>query len=218
MKAYVITIYGLPISESGATACIQSGRSHGLDIERFRAVNRYEAEQEMRAAGLFIDRTRYCRISDDPIVDRNKTPIGRWSLTTPEIGCLMSHFRIWQETANSGQPRAVFEHDALVVRPIPESVEDGKCFSLRNEPYLTTPGYIITPRSARAVIRHAELHGIQPSDEILWRSALTPNDVILPERSHIEVHDGGISTIQFWKADDTHAHIAEEDPWLDFRP
>ena len=70
MIGYVITISGLPHSEKGAARCIASGRRHGVEIEVFPAINRYQAEAVMHDLGLRPNPAVYSHISDAPIGDR----------------------------------------------------------------------------------------------------------------------------------------------------
>ena len=218
MKAFVITIFGLPHSERGAEALLDSARTHGVDVERFTATTRYDAEAAMRDADLSFDRQFFDRISDEPIGDRDKTPKGHWHLTTPEIGCFMSHYRLWQVCSAENAPVVIFEHDVRLVAPLPPLIPGMLALSFESAAMVSSAGYIMTPAGADILLRMATQHGIRPADEMVWRSPYLAGRRLYCDPSIIEHRDGGVSTIQFSRNDEVHIALQKSDPWDDYVP
>ena len=218
MKAFVIAIIGLPHSERGAETCIASAKQYDLNVELFPATTRYETEAALRDEGLTLNRRIYERISDDPIGDRDKTEPGRWHLTTPEIGCFLSHYGLWKRSVMLNEPVMVFEHDARLIAPPPALFPTILALSFNSSAYGGAAGYIISPAGARIMIREAGENGIQPADEMLWRTALHRRQLAFCDPPVIVNDDGGVSTIQFTRNDLVHAAIQKSDPWNDYVP
>lgn len=218
MRAFVIAIIGLPHSERGAKTCIASAKQYDLDVELVPATTRYEAETALRVEGLALNRRRYDRISDEPIGDRDKTEAGRWHLTTPEIGCFLSHYGLWKRSVALNEPVVVFEHDVRLIAPPPTLIPTILALSFNSSEYGGTGGYIISPAGARILIGEAGANGIQPADELLWRSALNPRQLAFCDPPVIVYDDDGLSTIQFTRSDRVHAEIRKSDPWGDYVP
>ncbi len=218
MKAFVIAIIGLPLSERGASRCIEAAKQFDLNVELFPATTRYEAESALRAEGLTIDRRVYDRISDEPIGDRDKVKKGRWHLTTPEVGCFLSHYHLWKRSSDLDEPVIVFEHDVWPIARPPSMIPTVLALSLEAFGRSRTIGYIIAPAGARILIEEAKKGGIQPSDEMLWRTALLPRQMAYCNPSVIAFEDRRISTIQFTRSDQIHEEIEKIDPWDDYVP
>jgi GR25 family glycosyltransferase involved in LPS biosynthesis len=217
MIGHVITIFGLPHSENGATRCIETGHRHGITVEAFPAVNRYSAEKLMHEMGLFPNSDAYSQISDDPIDERTAKQKGEWHLTRPELGCALSHYLIWCKAARSAEPTLVLEHDTILVAPIPEMPPGALAVNYDASRAPGTVGYLLTPAAANLAVAHTRRKGIEPSDELLWRSALRGLPVHQEQRPVVSIDDNGISTIQWTRSDAEHDHIVKQDPWADFR-
>lgn len=217
MEAFVITINGLRLSEDGAKNCIRSGRTFGVDVKVFPATDRYQAMEEMNRHGLHINQSIYRAVSDDPVGDRGNIPMGSWWLTTPELGCVLSHFRLWLQCIRSKSPIIILEHDAVWIEALPKLPFRVLAMNLQHEPtFPSTGAYVITPRAARLAVKQSRKRGLQPADELLWRAALKGRHVAPATPAAVRVDDGGISTIQYSKRDSVHKHLADIDPWQDF--
>lgn len=216
MKAFVITIAGLALSETGADRCIRSGWDFGVKTQRFPATNRYQAEEVMRQHGLDINHRIYQSISDRPVGDRGTIPQGEWWLTTPEIGCAMSHLRLWLTCIEINEPLLILEHDVVWVAPLPPLPSRAIAMDLHPTTFPTTAAYVITPRAAKKGVEEMRNRGVQPSDEVLWRTALRNQRIVALNPPVVRVEDKGISTIQFSKCDRVHTHLAVINPWQDF--
>lgn len=220
MIGYVITILGLPHSETGAARCIESGHRHGIEIEVFPAVNRYNAEKVMQELGLFPNSATYSQISDDPVGDRSTKDKGQWHLTKPELGCALSHYLIWCKAARASEPTLVLEHDAMLVAAIPEMPANVLAVNHVNYDVSLEPGtvgYTITPTAANLAIANTKRMGVEPSDELLWRSALKGLPVHQQQPPSVTIEDNGVSTIQWTRSDKLHERIVKQDPWAGFR-
>jgi len=216
MKSYVITLFGLPLSETRARRCITSGEVHGLKIGHFPAISRYEAVAAMEQAGLKLNRRIYAFISDQPIGDRSRVPRGKWHLTTPELGCFMSHFSLWQRCIQLDQPIVILEHDVILTAAVPEIPPRALALNLYRTEEASTVAYVLSPRAARLAVKETRRRGIQPADELLWRAALRSRPTAMCPESLVRHEDGGISTIQFTRRDERHEGVSDTDPWQEF--
>jgi len=217
MIGQVITIFGLPLSEEGAARCIETGHRHGVTVETFAAVNKYRAEKLMHDMGLFPNPDTYSRICDDPIGDRATQQKGQWHLTSPELGCALSHYLIWCKAAAANEPTLVLEHDTILVAPLPEMPAEALAVNYDASKAPGTAGYLLTPTAANLAVAQTRRRGVEPSDELLWRSALRGLPVHQEQRPVISTDNSGISTIQWTRSDTIHSHVVKQDPWADFQ-
>ncbi len=215
MKAWVIAIRGLPFSEQLAARCIRSAAEFGQLVRCFPAVDRYAAPAAMTLAELQLNRRIYASISDVPVGDRDTIPRGNWWLTTPELGCFMSHFNLWKRCVDLNEPILVLEHDAVVLAPVPVLPEGTVALELcrMDQAIANTAAYIISPAAAKLALAEAFRHGIQPVDELLWRTALKRQPTGSVAFAVVRHESGGISTIQFSRNDTTHRFVADKNPW-----
>ena len=106
LKAFVISIpYKRGVNESisrlsneAADICIDSGKRFGVDIEKFSGTTYVEAQDTSKQFGLF--------------------PAEGNQLSPAELGCFLSHYRLWQVCCELNQPVIVLEHDAKLVHTI----------------------------------------------------------------------------------------------------
>jgi hypothetical protein len=217
-NAFVIKIVGLPLSERSAARCIERARAYGLEVEPFPATTRYAAESTLRAEGLSLNRRIYAHISDDPIGDRDMVAVGRWHITTPEIGCAMSHYRLWKLCMEIDEPVIVLEHDVWLVAPPPPLVPGFLALSFHNSAMGGTLGYIITPQGARMAIAAARKEGIQPADELLFRATFRERQAAYCDPAVVAYDETEPSTIQFTRSDRIHRRTPKIDPWVEYVP
>jgi len=215
MKSYVITIFGLHYSELAAARCINSAKDFNFPVKFFCAVNRYQAKEEMEKLGFFVNKNFYAKVSDKPIGDRGLVRKGEWELTTSELACFLSHYKLWEKSIIENENIIIFEHDVEIVSPIHRLPEE---FIAANFDYrgMGAAAYTITPQSAKLAIAEVKKHGIQPADELLWSTALKHKPVYTPDVRIIKLNKEGISTIQWQRNDQIHQHIKKEDPWIHF--
>lgn len=207
---------GLPLSEAGAARCVRSGVRFGLDIGWFEATTRFEALSAMQRAGLQLNRRIYCAVADEAIGDRDRLERGTWWLTTPELGCFMSHFRLWELAVQLDESVLILEHDVEFIANLPELPPRAIALNFDNAPWPGSFAYLITPRAARLAIREARKRGIQPVDELLWRAALRKQRVAFSALDVVHNLGEHFSTIQFTRRDERHKHILQQDPWVNY--
>jgi len=112
MKAYVITLHGVEVSEEGARKCVESSVRVKNDfvITAFHATPANMAQVTMQGAGL-----KWNYPWEGETIDFDKKKKKRAYPTKYKdrrIACAMSHYRIWYESYEKNEPILVLEHDA----------------------------------------------------------------------------------------------------------
>lgn len=121
-----------------------------------------------------------------------RDPIRKTKLTHGEVGCFISHWKVWEECVKLGEPVLVLEDDAVVTQRFSEGEVEGLLetydlvYLARREmepestrviddvlevphyPYWTS-AYALTPRAAEALLRGGGNRNIIPADEYLPR-------------------------------------------------
>lgn len=107
MRGYCIYIGGLPSSLATAMRCVRSGTSHGVDISLFHGTDRFEAIGQAAKFGISPHGFDYVE------------SMAPKALRDAQLGCFLSHYRLWLRCAEGGEPIRIFEDDAIVNAPIP---------------------------------------------------------------------------------------------------
>jgi GR25 family glycosyltransferase involved in LPS biosynthesis len=103
MKSFVMRRKGDELSERLADECIASGKKFGINIEKFDGI--YDNHDAILAQeGLF---------PNPGIVKK---------LRNGYKGCFLSHYLVWKKAIEFNEPILVFEHDAIILRPLPENI------------------------------------------------------------------------------------------------
>lgn len=171
MKSYVITIADNQRSVDAAQRCIDSGARYGINIEMWPAItpqnnNVFELAKKQ---GISIDgfKERYSRLENC-------------------VAAFLSHFSLWGQCYISNEELQIFEHDAVIVAPIPEIISHRGCINLGKPSYgkYNTPsvlavnrltskkyfpgahGYRINPRGAKQLLNEAKVRA-RPTDVFL---------------------------------------------------
>lgn len=113
-KAYCITLRKLSSSCDQAQACVRSGHKHGMTITTFDATDKFRASKEAAALGI------PSVVAFDDVETKRFRPV-----RAAQLGCFVSHFRIWEKAAISNDGCYVFEHDALIIDRIPKFDVEG---------------------------------------------------------------------------------------------
>ena len=118
MKAFCITLAGHEYSEAVSRRCIQSAADvGGIEVWPFWAVGPEAAGEAMRCRSLrwtwTTEGVRHC-----PITGLRQHPYG--GSVAARIGCAMSHLLLWEMCVSLAEPILVLEHDAVIVRRMPE--------------------------------------------------------------------------------------------------
>lgn len=124
---------------------------------------------------------------------------GKWVDRPGAWGCFISHFRLWQQCRDRGDPMIVLEHDALAQRPWSDLDLDQclwklwKFTPLKHKPTVGSWNrgawaYTLTPSQANQLISFTEQQGALALDKQIGTNAVdwqhSPVDVFLhnPER------------------------------------
>lgn len=118
MKAIVIRLRGVDVSEQLAQECIASGKENGLIIYPFDGIY---GEEQIAA--------KHREFNIRPWKEKMKK--GRLGVK----GCFLSHYSIWLHAIEIDQPIMVFEHDAVVLRKIPDDISNKFDEFLMLDPY-----------------------------------------------------------------------------------
>jgi len=169
MKAYVITIRGNINSVQSANKCIDSGKLHGLKIEKFSAITPADNPVELlKTRGI-------SPIQFDEKYSRNENC----------IAAFLSHYALWEACSKGKENFVIFEHDAIMVDRIPPAFPNyvmnlgHTSYGKWNTPAqlginpLTTkryfPGahaYMVTPEGGRLLVENAPMYA-KPTDVYL---------------------------------------------------
>lgn len=118
MKSIVIRLRGIEESESLARECVDSGKKNNLIIYPFDGIY---GEEQIEA--------KHKEFGIRPWKAKMKK--GRLGVK----GCFLSHYSIWLHSVEINQPMMIFEHDAVVLRKIPEDITERFDEFLMLDPY-----------------------------------------------------------------------------------
>lgn len=118
MKAIVIRLRDIQESESLARECIDSGKQHNLIIYPFDGIF---GETQIENKHKEFDIRPW----------KPKMKKGRLGVK----GCFLSHYSIWLHSIEIDQPIIIFEHDAVVLRKLPDNIVDKFDEFLMLDPY-----------------------------------------------------------------------------------
>lgn len=170
MKNFVITILDNERSVQVADRCIKTASDHGMEVTHFPAITpKHDIEALLRQEGI------------DP-----KHFVEQYSRHDNCVAAFLSHYSLWKQCAASGEEFTIFEHDAVVVAPIPEFIPYQQVINLGKPSYgkyntprllgvnqlsskMYFPGahaYRLKPAGARALIAVAQLRAA-PTDVFL---------------------------------------------------
>ena len=108
-----------------------------------------------------------------------RDPILKRKLTWGEIGCFLSHYKLWEECVDSGEPMLIMEDDAVLKQHLPQEIIKSEftylcyhemmpgCGDVRY-PYWTA-AYALTPEAAQTLLDTDIDKNIIPVDEYLPR-------------------------------------------------
>lgn len=170
MKAFVITIKGHKGSEQVADRCIKTAARNGIKVEKFYGVTPKDKpgrifEQEGLVSDYFAE---------------------KFSKAESAQAAFLSHYNLWKKCIDMNEPIIIFEHDAVVVAPLPSPFYFNKVitFSKPSYGFHRTPVIIGTGALAqKQYFGGAHGYAVKPQGAIeLVESAVTnagPTDVFL---------------------------------------
>jgi GR25 family glycosyltransferase involved in LPS biosynthesis len=106
MKAFVIRKKDDELSEKLADECIASAKNFGITVEKFN--------------GVYSNHEEY--LNQDKLFPNT---IAEKKLTNGYKGCFLSHYLIWKKCIEWNEPVLIFEHDAVMLRPITDEILNG---------------------------------------------------------------------------------------------
>lgn len=104
-KAYIITMKGRNISEELSADCVESCKKFDVPYEVFPAVQQDNVD------------IIYNQLQLKPFPG-----LKSFRNTKGVRGCFCSHYLLWKKCYETAEPLIVFEHDAVIIRDIPESL------------------------------------------------------------------------------------------------
>jgi len=105
MKAYVITIEGVPESEQAAERCIKTGRNFGVDVQHWRAITPAD-----HPPTIFKEKNIHTRFFE---LDNKYSRLDRC------MAAFLSHRSLWEECSKGREDFLILEHDAYFNGEIP---------------------------------------------------------------------------------------------------
>ena len=107
MKYFVIAIPGHVKSQASADRCIESGRTYGIEIQKFDAItpDTHDVESIFKQQGI-----------------PTKNFTSYYSRRENVLACFMSHYTLWKSCVNHNEPYVIFEHDAIINAPLPQTL------------------------------------------------------------------------------------------------
>ena len=107
IKSFVIRKEGDELSERLSDECIASASQFGIIPEKTNGV--YSGHDIILAEKGIIP---FYKMKESKKIN-------------PGIkGCFLSHFLLWEKCIELNEPIIIFEHDALMIRPLPDNIEN----------------------------------------------------------------------------------------------
>jgi GR25 family glycosyltransferase involved in LPS biosynthesis len=107
MKAFIIRKPNDDISEKLSSEFIESAEIFGIETEKFDGV--YTNHDQ-----ILLEKNIRCF---PKMKEGKKQSLGF-------KGCFLSHFLLWEKCIELDEPIMILEHDALMIRPLPENILD----------------------------------------------------------------------------------------------
>ena len=104
MRTRIIVLQSSEISRSMGAKCIARAKEFGIEAEVFNGIHGANAPEILAELKL----RQY----------KPKMKGGRLGV----LGCFLSHYFLWDECVKSDEPYMILEHDAYMLRPLPENV------------------------------------------------------------------------------------------------
>lgn len=105
IRSYIIRKPNDKISEDFANECIMSAKRFGILVEKFDGVYANHDIIIKEKNLKFFEKMK----------DHRKTSNGI-------KGCFLSHYLLWEKCVDLNEPIIIFEHDALMIRPLPPNI------------------------------------------------------------------------------------------------
>jgi glycosyl transferase family 25 len=104
IKAFTIRKPNDELSERLSDECIESAKQFGIIVEKFDGIYS-DHDKILKEKGLVC----YSKMKENKKTKGFK-------------GCFLSHYLLWEKCLELNEPIMIFEHDALMIRPLPENI------------------------------------------------------------------------------------------------
>ena len=104
MKTKIIVLQSSEISRTMGAKCIARAKEFGIDAQVSNGIHGAEAPDILKSLGL----RQY----------KPKMKGGRLGV----LGCFLSHYFLWEQCYKAKEPYMIFEHDAYMLRSLPNKV------------------------------------------------------------------------------------------------
>ena len=119
IDAFVIKLAGIESSETLAQECKNSGAQFGINITDFNGI--YGEQEIEKYHSLYKVRPWKQKMKKHRIGVK---------------GCFLSHYSLWLHCLKIEKPVMIFEHDAVMLRPLPVNILDSFQEFLMLDPYI----------------------------------------------------------------------------------
>ena len=105
MKAFIIYLEPIDHNKTIANQAMDAAKLHNIDAVLYQGVHgKYDAPTKLMQYNLKLTQHK----------NRN--------LTDGEIGCLLSHYELWQKCVDLNEPIMILEPDGIVIRSLPDNI------------------------------------------------------------------------------------------------
>jgi len=141
MKAFVIRKKNDELSERLSDECIASAKTFGITVEKFDGV--YDKHEE--------------HLTQDKLFPNI---VAEKKLTNGYKGCFLSHYLIWKKCIEWNEPVLIFEHDAVMLRPITDEILNGFDTILVLDRFSRDPQYetLLKTEMELKIYQHAKIN------------------------------------------------------------
>ena len=160
MKSYIIRLSNFSNSVEWASKSYISALQHGWDVEFFEGIN-----------GLTHSLEEY-NLFRNPNHRKSRKSFNR----PGTVGCLLSHYMLWNKSLEINEPICILEHDVTIHAPFP-NIEFRDVYKFVKGPetkptyighwWASGAGYCVSPEGAKKLIDFAKTQGVMPADTML---------------------------------------------------
>lgn len=160
MKSYVIRLSDYANSTEWAKNAYDTGKKNNWDITYFEGINGLETSLD--EYGLFLN--------------PNHKKSRKLFANKGTVGCLLSHFTLWNRCIELDESICILEHDVTIHKPFPQ-IEFTDVYKFVKGPatkpvytgewWASGAGYCVTPQGANKLVKFAKEKGVMPADIML---------------------------------------------------
>lgn len=161
LKGYIIRLESHELSQAWSLHAMTTGLALGWDLEYWSGVDGRITDLSLHGIAIYQNHKKCVRYMSRPGTQ----------------GCFLSHWQLWNQCRQQGQPMAIFEHDVEFIGGPPSSWPDSDVVKLEGfRPSKPIPAgqwwegaraYVISPQGASKIIAWVSKHGAMPADWML---------------------------------------------------